>query len=123
VRASAGAVLVAAVTLTLGGCGGGDDGEAEANCRAQAENAAEAAVIAEAYERGELGTQAEVQANFLPNDRVFDEQGMMLPYDELEPMTRARFDDYRASSKIPGEVQHQLADAREEVREAGYPGC
>jgi hypothetical protein len=122
VRAAArAAVLLAA--LVLGACGGDDDGEARRACEAEARNAAQAAVIAEAFEQGKLGTRAEVQAHFTPEDRVFDEQGRMLPYGELEGLTRARFNSYRASSAIPGDVQGELAAARRRVEADGYPGC
>lgn len=122
-RAAGVAALAAAATFALAGCGGRDDDEAAARCRAEALNAAQAAVIARAYARRELGTQAEVQSHFTPEDRLFDGQGQMLPYSELHGLTRGRFDDYRASEAIPGKVQHELADARERVRESGYPGC
>ena len=120
---SAVAAALAAATLVLAGCGGGDDNEAEARCRADALNSAQAAVLAQAFARGELGTRAQVQSHFTPEDRLFDGQGRMLPYSELHGLTRGRFDDYRASEAIPGDVQSELAAARERVRDAGYPGC
>jgi hypothetical protein len=123
VRAIGRATLVAAVALALAACGGNDDSEATASCKAEAENAASAAVVAKAYERGELGTRAQVQAAFADGDRIFDAQGRMIPYRDLQGLTRAHFDDYMASDEIPGEVQHDMADAREAVREDGYPGC
>ena len=115
------ALLLAA--LTLPGCGGGDDSEGRANCEAEARNAAQAAVIAKAFRQGELGTRAEVQAHFTQEDRLFDERGRMLPYSELSGLTRARFNSYRSSGAIPGEVQSDLAAARQRVQDAGYPDC
>jgi hypothetical protein len=126
VRAVAGAALLAAATLALGGCGGDDNDEATAACRAEAENAAQAEVLAEAYDRGELGSQEDVLEEFFTaadRDRLFDEQGRMVPYRELEPRTRARFDEYRGNAVFPDEVRSRLAAAREQVREDGYPGC
>ena len=118
------AALVLAAAVALAGCSG-DEPAAEAqraNCRAQAENTAEAAVIANAYRRGEL-TRKEVEAHFTPDDRIFDEQGRMVPYRELEGLTRARFDEYRGNTPFPGRVRNELQDASRRVREAGYPGC
>lgn len=114
------ASLLAALTLT--GCGGDDDAE-RANCEARVSNAAQADVIADAFEQGKLGTRADVQSHFTPEDRLFDEQGRMLPYTELRGFTRARFNSYRSSSAIPGDVQNELAAARQRVADAGYPGC
>jgi hypothetical protein len=122
VRAAAGAAGLLAA-LALGGCGGDDDAEARSACEAEARNAAQAAVIAKAFEQGRLGSRAEVQAHFTPQDRLFDERGRMRPYSELQGLTRARFNSYRSSSAIPGEVQSELAAARGQVEADGYPGC
>ena len=122
-RSSVGAAL-AGVAVVLAGCGG-DDRAAEAeraNCRARVENAAEAAVIAEAFRRGDL-TRKEVEAHFTPDDRIIDDQGRMVPYRELEGLTRARFDEYRGNGVFPGRVRNELQDAARRVREAGHPGC
>lgn len=125
-RAGIAAALLAAATLALGGCGGDDNDEALAACRTEAENAAQAAVLADAYARGELGSQDEVlEEYFTPADRarLFDAQGRMVPYRELPPRTRARFDEYRGNAAFPNDVRARLAAADDEVREAGYPGC
>ena len=118
------AALVLAAAVALAACGG-DDRAAEvqrANCRAHARNTAEAAVIAEAYRRGDL-KRKEVQAHFAPDDRIFDEQGRMVPYSELEGLTRARFDEYRGTAPWRGRVRDELQDADRRLRDAGYPGC
>jgi outer membrane lipopolysaccharide assembly protein LptE/RlpB len=123
-RSSTATALLLAAAVALAGCGG-DDRAAEmqrANCEAEAENTAEAAAIAKAYQRGDL-TRKEVEAHFTPEDRIFDEQGRMIPYSELEAMTRARFDSYRGNGPFRGRVLDDLQDANREVREAGYPGC
>jgi hypothetical protein len=39
---------------------------------------------------------------FGPEDRVIDEQGRMVPYRALEPMTRARFDNWRGNAPWGG---------------------
>ncbi len=124
-RAAAWAALVAATALAFGGCGGDDD-EALAACQAEAENAAQAAVLADAYAQGELGSQDEVLAEyFTPVDRtrLFDGQGRMVPYRELEPQTKARFDEYRGNAVFSNEVRSRLAAAADQVRDDGYPGC
>jgi hypothetical protein len=123
-RPSSASALALVATVALAGCGG-DDRAAEAQratCRAQAKNTADAAVIANAYRRGDL-TRKEVEAHFTPDDRIFDEQGRMVPYRELEGLTRARFDEYRGNTPFPGRVRNELQDASRRVREAGYPGC
>ena len=125
-RAGIGAALLAAAALALGGCGGDDNDEALAACRIEAENAAQAAVLADAFDRGELGTQDDVLEEFFtPADRarLFDSQGRMVPYRELPPRTRARFDEYRGNAPFRGRVRDELQDADRRVRDAGYPGC
>ena len=90
------AILAAAIALA--GCGGDDraDEAQRANCQAKAKNTAEAAVIAKAYRRGDL-TRKEVEAHFAPDDRIFDEQGRMVP------SPRARGADASALQRVPGE--------------------
>ncbi len=72
--------------------------------------------------RGDL-KRKEVQAHFAPDDRIFDEQGRMVPYSELEGLTRARFDEYRGNAPFRARVRDELQDADRRVRDAGYPGC
>jgi hypothetical protein len=64
-----------------------------------------------------------VEAHFSPDDRIFDEQGRMVPYRELEGLPRARFDEYRGNGPFREQVRDELQDAGRRVREAGYPGC
>ncbi len=126
VRAGTGAALLAAATLALGGCGGDDNDEALAACRTEAENAAQAAVLADAYRPRRARNPGRVLEEFFtPADRtrLFDAQGRMVPYRELPPRTRARFDEYRGNAAFSNDVRARLAAASEEVREAGYPGC
>ena len=117
------AALVLAAAVAFAGCGDDRDAEAErASCQAQARNTAEAAAIAQAYRRGDL-TRKEVEAHFAPDDRIFDEQGRMVPYHELEGLTRARFDEFRGTAPFRDRVREQLQDADRRLRQAGYPGC
>jgi hypothetical protein len=106
----------------LAGCGGDDAEEQQASCRSRLTNEAAAAAIAKSYERGDI-TRAEVQSHFAPEDRIFDEQGRMVPYQELKGLTRGRFDEWRGNGPYPGEVREAIQSARSEVRRAGYPGC
>jgi predicted transcriptional regulator len=62
VRVAAPAVAAMLVLVVSSGCGG--DAEATAQCKAESENNARAAVIAEAYEQGRIGTTAEVVADW-----------------------------------------------------------
>ena len=123
-RSSPAAALTLVAAVVLAGCGGDDraDEAQRANCQAEAKNTAAAAVIAKAYRRGDL-TRKEVEAHFAPDDRIFDEQGRMVPYRELEGLTRARFDEYRGNAPFRGRVRNELQDAGRRVREAGFPGC
>ena len=127
VRAGIGAALLAAATLALGGCGGDDNDEALAACRTEAENAAQAAVLADAYARGELGSQDDVlEEYFTPADRtrLFDAQGRMVPYRELPPTDESPLRRVPGQRRVPERRPgRRLAAASEEVREAGYPGC
>jgi hypothetical protein len=78
----AGAAATALLALVLAGCGG--DESADPGCLSQAYNAAEAAAVADLYERGELGSETKVRAELEHHDmRFFDDQGRMIPYDEL----------------------------------------
>ena len=112
------------VLLVSFGCGGDGDAEASAQCKAESENTARAAVIAEAYEQGRIGTTAEVDAAFPGDATLFDADEHMIPYDELEGVTRARFDEWAANGPyIHGEVQLEAFAAQEQVREDGWPDC
>jgi hypothetical protein len=123
VRAFAGAALLLAA-LALGGCGGDDDGGARAACEAEAKNAAYAAALAQAFEKGKLGTRAEVQSNFTPDDRLFDGQGRMIPYRELGPLTRARFEDWMNNDSDVNRVMHDaFQEESRKLEESGYPSC
>ena len=64
-----------------------------------------------------------MEAHFTPDDRIFDEQGRMVPYGELQGLTRARFDEYRGNGPFRGRVRNELQDAGRRVRAAGFPGC
>ena len=121
--AAAMAVVLLSAGLLSAGCGG-DDGEPSAECKAETENAARAAVIAAAYEEGRIGTQAEVDASFPGDESLFDDDGNMLLYDDLDGLTRARFDEWVANgSYIRGDVQQDAVAAQEQVRADGWPDC
>ena len=47
----------------------------------------------------------------------------MVPYSELEGLTRARFDEYRGNAPWRGRVRDELQDADRRVRDAGYRGA
>ena len=122
-RPRLGAVAAMLVLIGFAGCGG-DDGEPSAQCKAETENAARAAVIAAAYEEGRIGTRAQVDAAFPGDESLFDEDGNMLLYEDLSGLTRARFDEWVSSGGyIRGEVQRDALAAQEQVREDGWPDC
>lgn len=119
-----GAFATVLLLVASAGCGGDDDAEARARCQIESENAARAAVIAQAFEEGRLGTRAEVDADFPGDQSIFDADGRMIPYDELEGITRARFDEWAASGRsVRGDVQLEAAAAKEQVRQDGWPDC
>ena len=120
-------VLTAALALLAAtGCGGDDEpSEAYRNCQRGSENAARAEALRIAYEQGRLGTQAEVSADFPGGgEQLFDSEGNMIPYDELEPLTQGRFDEWAATDEYPGrQVQLEMLAAERRVEEAGWPDC
>jgi hypothetical protein len=114
------------MALVLAACGGDEAEERRrAECIAYTENAAEAAALAEAYERGDFTRRdrRSMSEYFGPEDRVIDEQGTMVPYRELEPLTRARFDEWRGNAPWGGQVRNALQDASRKVKQSGYPDC
>lgn len=84
--------LVASLGLLLvgaAGCGGGDDDPSAQRCVDEARNAAEAAVVADYYERGELGPKAEIRRQLSLDGRdYFEPDGSMRPYAELSSEER-----------------------------------
>jgi hypothetical protein len=81
VKLSTGAALVVAMALVVAACGGDEAEERRrAECIAYTENAAEAAALAEAYERGDFTRRdmRSMRTYFGPEDRVIDEQGRMV---------------------------------------------
>jgi hypothetical protein len=118
--ASAAALLLALV-LALAACGGDDDSEATQQCIAEAKSAAEAEVVATFFQAGRIGTRAEIQRELdHPNLHFFDENGQLLPYEELSPEARAVFNRWLVNSRA-GDVTF---DARQEARdEADTDDC
>jgi hypothetical protein len=120
------ALVAALALLAAGGCGGDDEpSEAYRNCQAREQNIARADALRLAYEQDRLGTQAEVSAEFPGGGGdLFDDDGRMIPYQELPPQTRARFDRWAASGEIPStKARLEMAAAEEKVKDAGWPGC
>ena len=123
------ALVAAVAALTLlqaAGCGGSDGpSEAYRNCQANEENIARADGLRLAFEQGRLGTQAEVSAEFPGGgEQIFDDQGRMIPYVELPPLTRARFDEWSATDDYPSrKARLDMAAAETRVKQAGWPDC
>lgn len=119
-------LVAAALVLLAAGCGGSDGpSDAYRNCQRGAENAARADALRIAYEQGRLGTQAEVSADFPGGgEQIFDEEGRMIPYEELRGLARARFDEWAATDDYPGrQVQLEMLAAERRVEDAGWPDC
>jgi hypothetical protein len=110
---------VLALVAALGGCGG-NDSEAQMQCEADAKSAAEAAVVARYYEEGKIGTQAEIERDIdHPGLRFFDDEGKMLPWDDMSPEARAVFAKWIGLSRA-GDITH---DARFAARDNVDPDC
>jgi hypothetical protein len=117
-RAGAVAVLCA-LLLAAAGCGGEDDAQAQ-TCRDQAYNAAEAAVVAEFYEQGKLGTRAQVEKQLAHEGmEFFDEGGRLIPYEQLDADEQTVFLAWMNT----GRVDTLTHDARQEAREQTDPDC
>jgi hypothetical protein len=124
VRALA-AVAVALALLPAAGCGGDEEpSEASVRCRTEAENAARADVVRVAYEQGRLGTQEEIEADLPGGSALFDSEGRMLPYGELEGLVKARFNRWVANDDyLAGPVQRDAYAAQDRVADEGWPAC
>lgn len=121
------AVAGAALTLlVMSACGGGGEPSAEyRRCQAETQNSARAEVVRLAYEQGRLGTQAEIEADFPGGGgQIFDEEGRMIPYEELQGLAKARFDEWVATDDyLAGPVQREAFAAHERVADEGWPDC
>ena len=112
-------VLVVALPAAHSGCGEGD-ANARPACEVQATKAAEAAVVADYFAQGKLGTRAQVErAIGHPSLRFFDGTGRMLPYEQMTPAAQAVFNRWVANTRA-GDI---TADARREARDAVEPDC
>jgi hypothetical protein len=120
------ALALTVVAVALSGCGGDDEAEAQ-RCRAEAERAAEAAVVARLYEQGRLGPKAEVRRE-LESTQIddggllvfFDEDGHMLPWAELDDDERNALAFWWSNDP---EIYERTFEAREQARENVDPDC
>ena len=98
----------------------GGSGRLEARCLSQAYNAAEAAVVAEYYAQGKLGSSESVHdALDQPGMQFFDEQDRMLPYEELSPDEQSVLVLWFNHDRV-GRITES---AREEAVEQADPDC
>jgi hypothetical protein len=112
------ALLALAVALAAG-CGG-EDAEADPRCLARAYNAAEAAAVAEMYERGELGSEEEVSAVLEHDGMVFfDDSGRMIPYEQLDRPVQSQLVAWFSN----GPVGQATEEQRERAVEEADPDC
>ena len=114
------AALLLALVLVVAACGG-DDSEARQQCIAAAKSAAEVEVVATFFQAGRIGTRAQIERELdHPSLRFFDEDGQLLPYEELTPAARAAFSRWLVDSRV-GDITF---DARQEARdEADTDDC
>jgi hypothetical protein len=123
-RWSACAALVAAAVVLAAGCGGEENASARESCIAARENTAAAAALRRGYEQGLISRSKIERAPFFTrSDRLFDENGKLIPYDRLEGKTQARFDRFMASSAIRGELRARIAAARARAGEEAADDC
>jgi hypothetical protein len=114
------AALALAVVLLGAACGGEEDPEARARCLTRAYNAAEAAVVAEYYAQGRLGSRESVhEALDQPGMRFFDEQDRMIPYEQLSPDEQSVLVLWFSHDRV-GRITET---AREQAVEQADPGC
>lgn len=99
--------------MTLGACGGDDDGEARQTCIANAENAAAAAVVARMYEQGELGPKEQVQDEL--GDGFFDDDGAMIPWEQLDADEQSTLANWWTSDRIDALAGDEIEEAREDL--------
>lgn len=110
--------------LAAAGCGDDEPSAAYRACRAETENAARAEVVRIAYEQGRIGTRAEIEADLPAAKEFFDAEGNMLRYEELDGITRSRFDRWVANDDyLAGPVQREAFAAQDRVADQGWPGC
>jgi hypothetical protein len=115
----AGAVAALSALLLAAGCGGEDDAQAQ-TCRDQAYNAAEAAVVAEFYEQGKLGSRAKVEKQLAHDGmQFFDEDGRLVPYERLDADEQTVFLAWMNT----GRVDTITYKARQEAHEQTEPDC
>ena len=114
-----GAAALAVVALALAaGCGGEE--AADPSCLSQAYNAAEAAAVAELYERGELGPKEDVQAQLSYDGmQFFDGDGGMIPYGRLSRAERNQLVAWFSN----GPVSEETEAAREQAVDEADPDC
>jgi hypothetical protein len=115
----AGRRLGAAATLVLAlafapGCGG-DDAGANDDCVRQARNAAEAAAVADLYERGELGSKEEIQADLDQEGMEFFDGDRMIPYEELSQDEQNQLVAWFSNGPISEETEQERERAAAEV--------
>jgi hypothetical protein len=111
---SARRALVLLVVLVLAACGGEDNPEARQQCIAEARSAAEADVVATFIQAGRIGTREEIERELdHPDLRFFDDDGQLLPYEDMSPEARTVFNRWLVTSRA-GDVTF---DARQEARD------
>jgi hypothetical protein len=116
-----GLLVVLALVAAVAACGGDDDSEARRQCIAAARSAAEVEVVATFFQAGRIGTREQIERELdHPSLRFFDENGQLLPYEELTPAARAAFSRWLVDSRA-GDVTF---GARQEARdEADTEDC
>jgi hypothetical protein len=118
-------VAAALAALVLGlGCGGGDK-EAKQRCFDDAYNAAEAAVVARAYDKGKLGSRKQVEAELgipeRPGSDYFDSEGHLIPYRKLPDDAHKR--QFLLWMNADADVDRVTYDARQKAKANARPDC
>ena len=110
----AGAVVAAAVVGAAAIAASRDDAEPDAReisyCVVRKEAEARYAIVADAYERGELGSREQVIASAHPKvrDLIFEPSGDLREWEEMRPIARHEFLQWATS----GRVHDQTGDAQ-----------
>jgi hypothetical protein len=111
------ALALLAVAL-VASCGGRSESE-KAACYEDERAEAIWRVTNEAYESGRLGSKDEIERELAERNRpsFFDEDGGILPLDELDPQQRLAWSHWVNFANVQRETRQERREALQEARE------
>jgi hypothetical protein len=110
--------LALLVVVLLASCGGRSESE-KAACYEDERAEAIWRVTNEAYESGRLGTQEEIERELAERNRpsFFDEDGDILPLDEMNPQQALAWSHWVNFANVQRETRDERREALQEARE------